>query len=385
MACFDRQVVRNAGWPFPTMDRPGLSEVLAQIIEVSPSLHSATTFPANVLGAIARHASRRLIERSAETGSGASTLLFSHLSEHHTVFALDGGSGSVGNVISSPLLRENVVRFVEGPTQQTLPRQRFEEKFQAILLDGPHGYPFPDLEYFFLYPHLDTGGLLILDDIHIPTINHLFQFLRRDAMFDLDEVVHTTAFFTRSEAPTFDPLGDGWWRQGANRKTLFRYLWKQRLKALIPPSVRRPLSRHKRRRLLGRHSQSARIRVDSPKPGVPVEKTGIVEGRATLPPGASLWVLVRREGLEGWWPQGGGPVPVKQGRWRTCVKYGEQHDQGHDFEICAIAVQRPTQELWRRWVERAAAGHSDAPVSLPAAEFVMGECMLRVRKIGLYP
>ena len=59
---------------------------------------------------------------------------------------------------------------------------------------------------------------------------------------------------------------------------------------------------------------------------------------------------------------------------------------GHDFvDLCHLPYNARRQELWRRWVERAAAGHSDAPVSLPAAEFVMGECMLRVRKIGLYP
>src|SRR5436190_535356 len=126
------------------------------------------------------------IGNPAETGSGASTLLFSHLSEHHTVFALDGGSGSVTNVRRSPLLRQDVVTFVEGPTQATLPQYRFTEKMQLVLIDGPHAYPFPDLEYYFLYPYLETGALLILDDIHIPTVHNLFQFLRRDAMFRLD-------------------------------------------------------------------------------------------------------------------------------------------------------------------------------------------------------
>ncbi len=129
------------------------------------------------------------IHHSVETGSGASTLLFSHLSEHHTVFALDGGSGSIANIRRSPLLRPNVVTFVEGPTQATLPRHRFTESLQLVLIDGPHGYPFPDLEYYFLYPHLETGALFILDDIHIPTVQNLFRFLRRDAMFELEEVV----------------------------------------------------------------------------------------------------------------------------------------------------------------------------------------------------
>ena len=282
------------------------------------------------------------------------------------------------------LLRKNIVRFVEGPTQQTLPEQHFDEKFQVVLLDGPHAYPFPDLEYYFLYPHLDTGGLLILDDIHIPTIHNLFWFLRRDAMFDLDEVVHTTAFFTRTDAATFNPYGDGWWEQSANRGTLYRYTWKEKLKACFPTSLRRALSRQKRRARIGRLGQSAQIHVDSPKRGEPVKETGVVEGTATLPPGASLWVLVRREGLPAWWPQGDGPVPVNQRHWRALVKYGEKYDAGHAFEICAIAVRQPTEELWRRWVERAAAGESDAPVSLPAAEFVAAEYLVRVQKTGLH-
>ena len=136
--------------------------------------------------------------------------------------------------------------------------------------------------------------------------------------------------------------------------------------------------------MLGRLGQSAQIRIDSPKRGEPVKETGIVEGTAALPPGASLWVLVRREGLPAWWPQGDGPAPVNQGRWRALVKYGEKHDEGHTFEICAIAVRQPTEELWRRWVERATTGLSDAPVSLPAAEFVVAEYLLQVRKNGLH-
>src|SRR6266704_589036 len=142
----------------------------------------------------------------------AGTLLFSHMSEHHTVFALDDGTGSVTNVRRSRLLRQDVVTFVEGPTQVTLPQHRFTEKLQLVLIDGPHGYPFPDLEYYYLYPHLETGALLILDDIHIPTVQNLFQFLRRDAMFELEETVQTTAFFARTSAPVFDPVGDGWWQ-----------------------------------------------------------------------------------------------------------------------------------------------------------------------------
>jgi hypothetical protein len=193
------------------------SSVLAEIIRVAPSLHKAGTFSGQVLETIHRYASKQPIFHSVETGSGASTLLFSHLSDDHTVFALDDGTDSIRAVRTSLLFRPESVTFVEGPTQLTIPRYRFEHKLQLVLIDGPHGYPFPDLEYYHLYQHLDRGALFILDDIHIRTINNLFDFLCADDMFGLEQVIDNTAIFRRSDAPTFSPVGDGWWTQGYNR------------------------------------------------------------------------------------------------------------------------------------------------------------------------
>jgi hypothetical protein len=194
--------------------------VLADVVRIAPSLHTAGTFSASALEAIVRHATARPVKHSVETGSGASTLLFSHVSDDHTVFAVDAGTGSLRSVETSPLLRREAVTFVEGPTQVTLPVHTFTQRLQLVLLDGPHGYPFPDLEYYYVYPHLDPDALLIVDDIHIPTITNLFDFISADEMFDLQEVVETTAFFRRTDAPTFPQTGDGWWTQRYNRRAL---------------------------------------------------------------------------------------------------------------------------------------------------------------------
>jgi len=150
---------------------------------------------------------------TAETGAGASTLLFSHLSPDHTVFTISA-DGSMRAVRANPLPDSKTVRLIEGPTQKTLPIHTFPSKLQAVLLDGPHAYPFPDLEYLCFYPHIEAGGLLVIDDIHIPSVHHLYRFLRKEAMFDLLEVRRTTAFFVRTDRPLFDPCGDGWWLQG---------------------------------------------------------------------------------------------------------------------------------------------------------------------------
>ncbi len=201
--------------------------LLAEVTRIAPRLHKAGTFSPAALEALVRHASARPLSASVETGSGASTLLLSHLSKAHTVFALDLGTGSVRAVQDSPLLRPGVVTFIEGPTQLTLPTHHFTAPLQLALIDGPHGYPFPDLEYYYLYPRLETDALLVIDDIHIPTITNLFDFLRADEMFALEEVVETTAFFRRTPAPTFSPVEDGWWLQGYN----------QRAFAAVPPEL----------------------------------------------------------------------------------------------------------------------------------------------------
>jgi len=89
---------------------------------------------------------------------------------------------------------------------------------QLALIDGPHGYPFPDLEYYYFYPLIVPGGLLLLDDIKIPSVRRMFDIIRADDMFDLLEIVdRNTAFFRRSKAPLLDPQSDSWWLQGYNR------------------------------------------------------------------------------------------------------------------------------------------------------------------------
>lgn len=70
---------------------------------------------------------------------------------------------------ASPLLLPDHSRLDEGPTQLTLPTYKFRQPLQPALIDGPHGYPFPDLEYYYSYQTLDVGALLVLDDIHIKT------------------------------------------------------------------------------------------------------------------------------------------------------------------------------------------------------------------------
>ncbi len=214
-----RAVLTKTG--YSAMDPNERVDPMEQLVDAIANLpddwHGAGTVGRNVLSAIVRHAAALgVIENSVETGSGKTTLLLSHLSKHHRVFAVDAGQ-SISHVRSSPLFAANTVTFVEGPTQRTLPKFDFVDRQQLVLLDGPHGYPFPDLEYFYLYPTLDTGALLIVDDIRIPTVRRMFDIIAADDMFETLEVVDgNTAFLRRTDAPLVHPESDSWWLQGYN-------------------------------------------------------------------------------------------------------------------------------------------------------------------------
>ena len=186
------------------------------INEVGQDFHQSGSLGADVLHRLVDLHVEAGAKTSAETGCGLTTLLLSHLSERHISYTVDDGD-SLQKTRDHVLFNPARTRFVLGPSQVTLMRERFEA-LDFVIIDGPHAYPFPDLEYFFFYPHIRPGGVLVVDDVHIPTIGNLRGFLCDDDMWEYLGDVRTTAFFRRTEAATLDPHGDGWPTQRYNRR-----------------------------------------------------------------------------------------------------------------------------------------------------------------------
>lgn len=168
---------------------------------------------------------------SAETGCGGSTIVLSHASQHHIAFAIEGQDRTITELRKQSDLRTENVIFVEGETKDTLPGYRFEEQLDLVLLDGPHAYPLPQIEFAYLFPSIRLGGWMVLDDIQIPSVYELFHFLTRESSVALEEVAVRTAFFRRIKVVESGP--DGWAFQGINRHTILRYSWRDRLRHLL--------------------------------------------------------------------------------------------------------------------------------------------------------
>jgi hypothetical protein len=123
-----------------------------------------------------------------------------------------------------------------------------------------------------------------------------------------------------------------------------------------------------------------RIEIVSPKSGEMVGGGGEVKGYADLQAHAHLWVLARRKGISGWWPQGNGPLPVDHGQWSARVQYGETRDEGHDFEVVALATGDAMNDLWIAWAKNVQLTSEYPPVQLPTPQFVFAEAYRTVRK-----
>jgi hypothetical protein len=327
-------------------------QLLADILDAARSLNPGDNLPPRVLSAIAEHAGDA-VRFSVETGCGGSTLLLSHLSRRHQVFAIEGDNRILSRVRRSALFRADSTEFIEGPTQRTLPAQAFDAPIDLVLIDGPHAFPFPQLEYYYLYPHFRENALLILDDLQIRSIHDLFRFLQADAMFRLVEVVDRTAFFRRTAAPASDPLGDGWQFQGYNARPLLRFTWRDRLRRLRPR--------------LGRRGWP--VTIDEPGEGAAAGASAFVRGHARLDAGMFLWIFTRRADMNGWWPQGGSAAVFEGTEWRQECRFGEEIDQGHPFEIAAVAVDTEGDRRLRAWVQECERNGDYPPLQLPASNF----------------
>ncbi|MBK8455891.1 MAG: class I SAM-dependent methyltransferase [Phyllobacteriaceae bacterium] len=181
--------------------------------------HRGGAFNSEVLLAISENLPSGDIT-TLETGCGKSSIMFSHMARRHFVFAYDdrGADGSsVDLVQQDPEFKTETTTWIFGPTQKTLPTFAFDDLLvDVILIDGPHGYPFPHFEYAILYDKLKPGGVLILDDVHIPSIGNMYDLLREDRMYEEIGVIATTGLLRRTGIEGVPPDGDHWYEQSYN-------------------------------------------------------------------------------------------------------------------------------------------------------------------------
>lgn len=147
--------------------------------------------------------------RSLETGSGVSTALLTALgTEHICVTPAAEEAEQLRAYFVEKGINGDRTRFIIEPSHVALPR--LSDPVDLVLIDGAHGYPMPIIDWFYAGSLLRRGGTLIVDDISLPAVIPLLDFIDPDPRWEpLQRTENWAAFRRLAEGP----LVEGQWDQ----------------------------------------------------------------------------------------------------------------------------------------------------------------------------
>lgn len=171
-----------------------------------------------------------------ETGSGYSTIAFALAgSQHICITPFTAESDRILQYCNNIGLQANIT-FLAASSDMILPDNKvIPATLDFVFIDGAHRFPFPCIDFHYTESKLKVGGIMAVDDIDMPSVKILYDFLRREKEWELVEKIKGTAFFRRTR-PT-EPLMD-WQGQQMNegykqRKVLISNI-KRSIKKILP-------------------------------------------------------------------------------------------------------------------------------------------------------
>lgn len=123
---------------------------------------------------------------SLETGCGISTLVFAIGKSSHTAITPNRSEiEAVSRYALSHSISLDSVNFVNEASETYLPKVMESEPLDFVLVDGRHAFPWPAIDYFYASPRIRNDGIIVVDDIMIPSVKVLVDFLAKDANWTL--------------------------------------------------------------------------------------------------------------------------------------------------------------------------------------------------------
>ncbi len=198
------------------------SEIVEQLFHDMPQVHTELGNPEGGVWRTDRPCYEFIADRcgpqwrTLETGLGLSTLLFVLLGATHTCIA--PWTPEIKGLLSHCREREintDRLTLIQGFSDEVLPTLQ-QTELDLFFIDGGHGFPTPMIDWYYGAGRLRRGGMLVIDDIHLPAVQLLLNYLDADPRWRRAEKTRKWAAYER--------LGEGPLREEHSRQEFLKRL-----------------------------------------------------------------------------------------------------------------------------------------------------------------
>jgi hypothetical protein len=179
-----------------------------KLIEDNPCFHEENGQLANwgvlpeALEFIVEHVNFNM--KTLEIGAGQTTVAFAIVSGKHICISPNQKEHQrIGEYCDQFGLTEKI-HFICDSSDVVLPMQRndISTDLDFVFIDGAHRFPYPIVDWHYLQKRLAIGGIIGLDDIEIPSIKVLHDFLNGEEEWELLNIIgNRIAFFRYLRKP----------------------------------------------------------------------------------------------------------------------------------------------------------------------------------------
>jgi predicted O-methyltransferase YrrM len=177
--------------------------IIEQLLKDKPAFHAwPDGTPANwsVAGDVLRFLTDLVKPgmNTLETGAGQTTVVFAVRGANHVCITPDTAQAERIRAYLEPLGTGSSVRFIHQSSDEALPSGcHIPERLDLVLIDGAHRFPFPILDWYYTQARVPVGGMMIVDDIRMPSVRILYDFLNGEDEWELVTAFEVTAAFRR--------------------------------------------------------------------------------------------------------------------------------------------------------------------------------------------
>ena len=171
-------------------------------------------------------------DRTLETGAGISTALFAAWRTMHTCVA--PGREEINSLIAfcdGHAIAIDTLTFVVERSDRGLPNLPDDgSHLDVVLIDGCHGFPAPIIDWYYGAGRLRLGGVVVIDDLHLPAVSVLDRFLVLDPRWkELSRTAKWVAYERQSEGS----VCEDWFMQPFYRPLGARQILRERATAVV--------------------------------------------------------------------------------------------------------------------------------------------------------